>query len=150
MAVNSFRNSSPPYRRWRLLAELVKTALEKGYRKKTHIARYLGCTRDRVKKFKSFLQKHGYDLLDLLNRYEEVIAFLKDHAKGGNKWHKKDKSAWIQEWQRRKEEYIQIRKKEASLRREKKRAEMEAQGTNPDRWRRVPVQLLPINLWGTF
>jgi hypothetical protein len=134
------------------LAEKVKEALEKGYRKTTHIARYLGCTRDRVKKFKSFLQKNGYSLEDLLTRHEEVIAFLKEHAKGGNKWHRKrewDKSAWVQEWQRKKEEYIQIRKKEAALRREKKRAQLEAKGINPDRWRQSPVQLLPMD-FATF
>jgi len=103
-------------------------------------------------KFKSFLQKHGYNLEDLLTRYEEVMAFLKEHAKGGNKWHRKkewDISAWIQEWQKRKEEYIQIRKKEAALRREKKRAELKAKGIDPDRWRQAPVQFLPINLWET-
>jgi len=75
-------------------APKVREALEKGYRKTTHIARYLGCTRDRVKKFKSFLQKHGYSLEDLLTRYEEVLAFLKAHAKGGNKWQRK------KEWDR--------------------------------------------------
>jgi DNA repair ATPase RecN len=131
------------------LAEKVKAALEEGYRKKTHIARYLGCSRGRVENLHKFLRKHGYSLEDLLTRYEEVIAFLKEHAKGGNKWHRKKEwniSAWIQEWQRKKEEYIQIRKKEAALRRERKRAQLAAKGIDPDRWRQAPVQLLPINL----
>ncbi len=131
------------------LAEKVKTALEEGYRKKTHIARYLGCSRGRVENLHKFLRKHGYSLEDLLTRYEEVIAFLKEHAKGGNKWHRKKEwniSAWIQEWQRKKEEYIQIRKKEAALRRERKRAQLAAKGIDPDRWRQAPVQPLPINL----
>ena len=127
-------------------APKVKAALEKGYRKTTHIARYLGCTRGRVKKFKSFLQKHGYSLEDLLTRYEEVIAFLKAHAKGGNKWHRKkewDREAWLEEFQRLKAEYIQQCKEEAKARRAKKRAELEAKGIDPDRWVHAPVWFLP-------
>jgi len=146
------QKKEPKHEHYWELAEKVKSALEEGYRKKTHIARYLGCSRGRVENLHKFLRKHSYDLADLLNRYEEVIAFLKEHAKGGNKWHRKkewDKSAWIQEWQKRKEEYIQIRKKEATLRREKKRAQLEAKGINTDRWRQAPVQLLPINPWET-
>jgi hypothetical protein len=78
-------------------------------------------------------------LIDLLNRYEEVMAFLKEHAKGGNKWHKKDKEAWLAEMQQRKAEYIQRCKEEAEKRRAKKRAELEAKGIDPDRWRQAPV-----------
>jgi hypothetical protein len=146
------QKKEPKHEHYWELAEKVKEALEKGYRKTTHIARYLGCTRDRVKNFKSFLQKHGYSLEDLLTRYEEVLAFLKEHAKGGNKWHRKkewDRETWIQEWQRKKEEYIQIRKKEAALRRERQRAQLEAKGINPDRWRQAPVQFFPINFLET-
>ncbi|MCI4454499.1 MAG: hypothetical protein JHC25_06085 [Thermodesulfobacterium sp.] len=129
------------------VAEKVKSALEEGYRKITHIARHLGYTRGKVKNFKSFLEKHGYSLEDLLTKPDEVIAFLKEHSKGGNKWRKKewDKSAWIEEWQRKKEEYIKIRRQEAAMRREKKRAELFAEGKNPDRWRQAPVQILPAN-----
>ncbi|MFZ8783980.1 hypothetical protein [Thermocrinis sp.] len=128
-------------------APKVREALEKGYLKTTHIARYLGCTRDRVKKFKSFLQKHGYSLEDLLTRYEEVLAFLKAHAKGGNKWQRKkewDREAWLKEFHRLKPEYIRLRREEAKARRAKKRAELEAKGIDPDRWRLAPVWFLPV------
>jgi hypothetical protein len=128
-------------------APKVREALEKGYLKTTHIARYLGCTRDRVKKFKSFLQKNGYKLEDLLTRYEEVLAFLKAHAKGGNKWQRKkewDREAWLKEFQRLKPEYIRLRREEAKARRAKKRAELEAKGIDPDRWRQAPVWFSPV------
>ncbi|MFZ8863397.1 MAG: hypothetical protein ACO2PP_23220, partial [Thermocrinis sp.] len=128
-------------------ATKVREALERGYLKTTHIARYLGCTRDRVKKFKSFLQKNGYSLEDLLTRYEEVLAFLKAHAKGGNKWHRKkewDRKAWLEEFHRLKPEYIRLRKEEAKARRAKKRAELEAKGIDPDRWRQAPVWFLSV------
>jgi hypothetical protein len=128
-------------------APKVREALEKGYRKTTHIARYLGCTRDRVKKFKSFLQKNGYSLEDLLTRYEEVLAFLKAHAKGGNKWKRKkewDREAWLEEFHRLKPEYIRLRREEAKARRAKKRAELEAKGIDPDRWRLAPVWFLSV------
>jgi hypothetical protein len=128
-------------------APKVREALEKGYRKTTHIARYLGCTRDRVKKFRSFLQKHGYSLEDLLTRHEEVLAFLKAHAKGGNKWKRKkewDREAWLEEFHRTKQEYIKQRKREAEIRRAKKRAELKEQGIDPDRWRRAPVWFSPV------
>jgi len=120
-------------------AEKVKEALEKGYLKVADIARYLGCARHKVENLQRFLRKHGYDLVDLLNRYEEVMAFLKEHAKGGNKWHKKDKEAWLAEMQQKKAEYIQRCKEEAEKRRAKKRAELEAKGIDPDRWRQAPV-----------
>jgi hypothetical protein len=120
-------------------AEKVKEALEKGYLRVSDIARYLGCARHKVENLQRFLRKHGYDLVDLLNRYEEVMAFLKEHAKGGNKWHKKDKEAWLAEMQQKKAEYIQRCKEEAEKRRAKKRAELEAKGIDPDRWRQAPV-----------
>ncbi len=128
-------------------APRVKEALEKGYRKTTHIARYLGCTRDRVKKFKSFLQKHGYSLEELLTRYEEVLAFLKAHAKGGNKWQRKkewNREAWLEESRRLKAEYIKQRKREAEIRRAKKRAELKEQGIDPDGWMQAPVWFFPV------
>jgi len=76
-------------------AEQVKGALEKGYLRVADIARYLGCARHKVENLQRFLRKHGYDLVDLLNRYEEVMAFLKEHAKGGNKWHKKGQRSLV-------------------------------------------------------
>jgi hypothetical protein len=120
-------------------AEKVKEALEKGYIRVADIARYLGCARHKVENLQRFLQKHGYDLLDLLTRHEEVMAFLKERAKGGNKWHKKDKEAWLAEMQQKKAEYIQLCKEKAEKRRAKKRAELEAKGIDPDRWRQAPV-----------
>ncbi|MFZ8859685.1 MAG: hypothetical protein ACO2PP_04180 [Thermocrinis sp.] len=120
-------------------AEQVKGALEKGYLRVADIARYLCCARHKVENLQRFLRKHGYDLVDLLSRYEEVMAFLKEHAKGGNKWHKKDKEAWLEEMQQKKAEYIQWCKEEAEKRRAKKRAELEAKGIDPDRWRQAPV-----------
>jgi hypothetical protein len=131
------------------LAPKVREALEKGYLKTTHIARYLGCTRDRVKKFKSFLKTHGYSLEDLLTRYEEVMAFLKAHAKGGNKAQRKkewDREAWLEEYQRREAEFIQRCKEEAEIRRAKKREELEAKGIDPDGWYswwQIPVRFYP-------
>jgi len=128
-------------------APKVREALEKGYLKTTHIAGYLGCTRDRVKKFKSFLQKHGYKLEDLLTRHEEVLAFLKAHAKGGNKWQRKkewDREAWLEEFHRKEAEYIKQCKREAEIRRAKKRAELKEQGIDPDGWRHAPVWFLPV------
>jgi hypothetical protein len=129
------------------LAEKVKEALEKGYRKTTHIAQYVGCSRDRVKHLKSFLQKHGYSLEDLLTRHEEVFAFLKAHAKGGNKWKRKkewDREAWLEEFHRKEAEYIKQRKREAEIRRAKKRAELKEQGIDPDGWVHAPVWFLPV------
>jgi hypothetical protein len=129
------------------LAEKVKEALEKGYRKTTHIAQYVGCSRDRVKHLKSFLQKHGYSLEDLLTRHEEVLAFLKAHAKGGNKWKRKkewDREAWLEEFHRTTAEYIKQRKREAEIRRAKKRAELREQGIDPDGWVHAPVWFLPV------
>jgi hypothetical protein len=137
----------PKHEHYWELAEKVREALEKGYRKTTHIAQYVGCSRDRVKHLKSFLQKHGYSLEDLLTRHEEVLAFLKAHAKGGNKWQRKkewDREAWLKEFQRQKAEYIKQRKREAEIRRAKKRAELKEQGIDPDGWRHAPVWFLPV------
>ena len=137
----------PKHEHYWELAEKVKEALEKGYRKTTHIAQYVGCSRDRVKHFKSFLQKHGYSLEDLLTRHEEVLAFLKAHAKGGNKWQRKkewDREAWLEEFHRTKQEYIKQRKREAEIRRAKKRAELKEQGIDPDGWMHAPVWFLPV------
>jgi hypothetical protein len=100
-----------------------------------------------VKHLKSFLQKHGYSLEDLLTRYEEVLAFLKAHAKGGNKAQRKkewDREAWLEEFHRQKAEYIQQRKREAEIRRAKKRAELKEQGIDPDGWVHAPVWFLPV------
>jgi hypothetical protein len=107
----------------------------------------VGCSRDRVKHFKSFLQKHGYSLEDLLTRHEEVLAFLKAHAKGGNKWQRKkewNREAWLEEFHRKKAEYIKQCKREAEIRRAKKRAELKEQGIDPDGWRHAPVWFLPV------
>jgi hypothetical protein len=137
----------PKHEHYWELAEKVREALEKGYRKTTHIAQYVGCSRDRVKHFKSFLQKHGYSLEDLLTRHEEVLAFLKAHAKGGNKWQRKkewDREAWLEEFHRKEAEYIKQRKREAEIRRAKKRAELKEQGIDPDGWMHAPVWFLPV------
>jgi len=137
----------PKHEHYWELAEKVREALEKGYRKTTHIAQYVGCSRDRVKHFKSFLQKHGYSLEDLLTRHEELLAFLKAHAKGGNKWQRKkewDRSAWLEEFHRTKPEYTKQRKREAEIRRAKKRAELKEQGIDPDGWMHAPVWFLPV------
>ncbi len=137
----------PKHEHYWELAEKVREALEKGYRKTTHIAQYVGCSRDRVKHLKSFLQKHGYSLEDLLTRHEEVLAFLKAHAKGGNKWQRKkewDREAWLEEFHCTKAEYIKQRKREAEIRRAKKRAELKEQGIDPDGWRHAPVWFLPV------
>jgi hypothetical protein len=100
-----------------------------------------------VKHLKSFLQKHGYSLEDLLTRHEEVLAFLKAHAKGGNKWKRKkewDREAWLEEFHRTTAEYIKQRKREAEIRRAKKRAELREQGIDPDGWMHAPVWFLPV------
>jgi len=137
----------PKHEHYWELAEKVREALEKGYRKTTHIAQYVGCSRDRVKHLKSFLQKHGYSLEDLLTRHEEVLAFLKAHAKGGNKWQRKkewNREAWLEEFQSLTAEYIKQRKREAEIRRAKKRAELKEQGIDPDGWVHAPVWFLPV------
>ena len=141
------KKEEPKHEHYWELAEKVKEALEKGYRKTTHIAQYVGCSRDRVKHFKSFLNRHGYKLEDLLTRHEEVLAFLKAHAKGGNKWHRKkewNREAWLEEFHRQKAEYIKQRKREAEIRRAKKRAELKEQGIDPDGWMHAPVWFLPV------
>ncbi|MFZ8862820.1 MAG: hypothetical protein ACO2PP_20265, partial [Thermocrinis sp.] len=43
-----------------------------------------------------------------------------------------------------KPEYIRLRKEEAKARRAKKRAELEAKGIDPDRWRLAPVWFSPV------
>jgi hypothetical protein len=137
----------PKHEHYWELAEKVKSALEKGYKKTTHIAQHVGCSRDRVKHFKSFLQKHDYSLEDLLTRHEEVLAFLKAHAKGGNKWQRKkewDREAWLEDFHRKEAEYIKQRKREAEIRRAKKRAELKEQGIDPDGWTHAPVWFLPV------
>jgi len=108
---------------WELAVRVIE-AWEKGYQKILHIAKYLGVPRSNIYNLRSFLRKHGYEWEDLFTKSEEVIAFLKAHAKGGNKWKRKkewDREAWLKEFQRLKPEYIQQRKEEAKARRAKKR-----------------------------
>jgi hypothetical protein len=108
---------------WELAVRVIE-AWEKGYQKISHMAKYLGVPRSNIYNLRSFLQKHGYSLEDLLTRHEEVIAFLKAHAKGGNKWQRKkewDREAWLEEFHHLKAEYIRLRKEEAKARRAKKR-----------------------------
>jgi len=137
--VRQYENKERKHEHYYEFAEKVKEALEKGCLRVADIARYLGCARHKVENLQRFLRKHDYDLVDLLNRYEEVMAFLKEHAKGGNKWHKKDKEAWLAEMQQKKAEYIQRCREEAEKRRAKKRAELEKRGKDPDRWKQAPV-----------
>jgi hypothetical protein len=130
---------------WELAVRVIE-AWEKGYQKISHIAKYLGVPRSNIYNLRSFLQKHGYKLEDLLTRHEEVLAFLKAHAKGGNKWQRKkewDREAWLEEFHRKEAEYIKQRKREAEIRRAKKRAELKEQGIDPDGWRHAPVWFLP-------
>jgi vacuolar-type H+-ATPase subunit F/Vma7 len=108
---------------WELAVRVIE-AWEKGYQKISHIAKYLGVPRSNIYNLRSFLKKHGYGWEDLVTKSEEALAFLKAHAKGGNKWHRKkewDREAWLKEFQRLKPEYIQLRKEEAKARRAKKR-----------------------------
>jgi len=130
---------------WELAVRVIE-AWEKGYQKISHIAKYLGVPRSNIYNLRSFLQKHGYKLEDLLTRHEEVLAFLKAHAKGGNKWQRKkewNREAWLEEFHRTKQEYIKQRKREAEVRRAKKRAELKEQGIDPDGWVQAPVWFLP-------
>ena len=123
--------------------------MEKGYRKISHIAKYVGCSRGRIYHLRSFLQEHGFKLEDLLIRYEEVLAFLKAHEKGGNKARKVwDSKAWIKEKKRRIEEYKRRVKEESKIYRAKKRAEMKSKSIDPDGWRQSPVQFVPVHLGG--
>jgi hypothetical protein len=108
---------------WELALRVIE-AWEKGYQKISHIAKYLRVPRTNIYNLRSFLKKHGYEWEDLLTKSEEVLAFLKAHAKGGNKWKRKkewDREAWLEEFQRLKPEYIRLRKEEAKARRAKKR-----------------------------
>jgi hypothetical protein len=108
---------------WELALRVIE-AWEKGYQKISHIAKYLRVPRTNIYNLRSFLKKHGYEWEDLFTKSEEVLAFLKAHAKGGNKWKRKkewDREAWLEEFQRLKPEYIRLRKEEAKARRAKKR-----------------------------
>ncbi len=131
---------------WELAVRVIE-AWEKGYQKISHMAKYLGVPRSNIYNLRSFLRKHGYEWEDLFTKSEEVLAFLKAHAKGGNKWHRKkewDREAWLKEVQSLTAEYIKQRKREAEIRRAKKRAEFKEQGIDPDRWTRAPVWFLPV------
>ncbi|MFZ8859818.1 MAG: hypothetical protein ACO2PP_04875, partial [Thermocrinis sp.] len=108
---------------WELAVRVIE-AWEKGYRKISHMAKYLGVPRSNIYNLRSFLKKHSYEWEDLFTKSEEVIAFLKAHAKGGNKWQRKkewNREAWLEEFHRLKAEYIRLRKEEAKARRAKKR-----------------------------
>ena len=128
-------------------AEKVKGALEQGYTSITHIANYLSCKRSRIYHLQDFLQEHGYNLKDLLTKYDEIQSLLKEHSKGGSKpQHKKEwnKEEWFKEVDRRIEKYKERKKEEARIRREKKRKELKSKGIDPDRWKQAPVQFLPV------
>jgi len=108
---------------WELALRVIE-AWEKGYQKISHMAKYLGIPRSNIYNLRSFLKKHGYEWEDLFTKSEEVIAFLKAHAKGGNKWKRKkewNREAWLEEFHRLKPEYIRLRREEAKARRAKKR-----------------------------
>jgi hypothetical protein len=115
----------------------VIEAWKKGHQKISHIARYLGISRSKIYHMLSFMREHGYEFEDLFTKSEEVLAFLRAHRKGGNKWQRKkewDREAWLEESQRRTAEFIQRCKKEAQARREKKREELQKKGVDPDGW----------------
>jgi hypothetical protein len=83
------------------------------------------------------MREHGYEFEDLFTKSEEVLAFLRAHRKGGNKWQRKkewDREAWLKEYQRREAEFIQRCKEKAEIRRAKKREELEAKGIDPSGW----------------
>jgi hypothetical protein len=129
----------------------VKEALEQGYTSITHIANYLSCKRSRIYHLQDFLQEHGYNLKDLLTKYDEIQSLLKEHSKGGSKpQHKKEwnKEEWFKEVDRRIEKYKERKKEEARIRREKKRKELKSKGIDPDGWRQSPVQFVPVHLGG--
>jgi hypothetical protein len=122
---------------WEDLAVRVIEAWKKGHQKISHIARYLGISRSKIYHMLSFMREHGYEFEDLFTKSEEVLAFLRAHRKGGNKWQRKkewDREAWLEESQRRTAEFIQRCKKEAQARREKKREELQKKGVDPDGW----------------
>ncbi len=130
---------------WDELAVRVIEAWKNGYQKISHIAKYLGVTRGKIYHLRAFLQEHGYEWEHLFTKSEEVLAFLKDHRKGGNKvWKVWDKKAWIKEKKRRIEEYKRRMKEESRIHRAKKRAEMKSKGMDPDRWKQAPVKFLPV------
>ncbi|MFZ8861206.1 MAG: hypothetical protein ACO2PP_12005, partial [Thermocrinis sp.] len=122
---------------WEDLAVRVIEAWKKGHQKISHIARYLGISRSKIYHMLSFMREHGYEFEDLFTKSEEVLAFLRAHRKGGNKWQRKkewDREAWLKEYQRREAEFIQRCKEEAEIRRAKKREELEAKGIDPSGW----------------
>uniref|UniRef100_A0A7C5SXA8 Uncharacterized protein n=1 Tax=Thermocrinis ruber TaxID=75906 RepID=A0A7C5SXA8_9AQUI len=122
---------------WEDLAVRVIEAWKEGHQKISHIARYLGISRSKIYHMLSFMREHGYEFEDLFTKSEEVLAFLRAHRKGGNRAkHKKDwnREAWLEEFQRRKAEFIQRCKEEAQARRAKKREELWGKGINPDGW----------------
>jgi hypothetical protein len=131
---------------WELAVRVIE-AWEKGYQKISHMAKYLGVPRSNIYNLRSFLRKHGYEWEDLFTKSEKVLAFLKAHAKGGNKWKRKkewDREAWLEEFHRTTAEYIKQRKREAEIRRAKKRAELKEKGIDPDGWVHAPVWFLPV------
>jgi hypothetical protein len=122
---------------WEDLAVRVIEAWKRGHQKISHIARYLGISRSKIYHMLSFMREHGYEFEDLFTKSEEVLAFLRAHRKGRNKWQRKkewDREAWLEEFQRRNAEFIQRCKEEAKIRRAKKREELEAKGIDPDGW----------------
>jgi hypothetical protein len=122
---------------WEDLAVRVIEAWKKGHQKISHIARYLGISRSKIYHMLSFMREHGYEFEDLFTKSEEVLAFLRAHRKGGNKWQRKkewDREAWLKKVQRRTAEFIQRCKEEAQARREKKREELWEKGIDPDGW----------------
>jgi len=122
---------------WEDLAVRVIEAWKEGHQKISHIARYLGISRSKIYHMLSFMREHGYEFEDLFTKSEEVLAFLRAHRKGGNKWHRKkewNREAWLEECQRRTAEFIQSCKKEAQARREKKREELREKGIDPEGW----------------
>jgi len=122
---------------WEDLAVRVIEAWKKGHQKISHIARYLGISRSKIYHMLSFMREHGYEFEDLFTKSEEVLAFLRAHRKGGNKWQRKrewNREAWLEEYQRREAEFIQLCKKEAQARREKKREELREKGIDPNGW----------------
>jgi hypothetical protein len=140
------RKEEPKHEHYWELAVRVIEAWEKGYQKISHMAKYLRVPRTNIYNLRSFLKKHGYEWEDLFAKSKEVLAFLKAHAKGGNKWQRKkewDREAWLEEFQRKEAEYIKQCKREAEIRRAKKRAELKEQGIDPDGWVHAPVWFLP-------
>jgi hypothetical protein len=137
---------------WEDLAVRVIEAWKKGHQKISHIAKYLGVSRSKIYHMLSFMREHGYEFEDLFTKSEEVLTFLRAHRKGGNKWQGKkewDREAWLEEFQRRKAEFIQRSKEEAQARRAKKREELEEKGIDPDgsySWWQIPVSFESVQV----